>query len=107
MINASLKQLADALAARQISSVELTQLFLERIRRLNPGINAYITVDADKSLAQAAAADTLIAQGKAGPLTGIPAGQIRITTKTIQAIQDDPEAGAVDMTRQWQARQTS
>jgi len=35
----------------------------------------------------------------AGPLTGIPAGQIRITTKTIQAIQDDPEAGAVDLTR--------
>ncbi|MBU3736667.1 MAG: Asp-tRNA(Asn)/Glu-tRNA(Gln) amidotransferase subunit GatA [Methylobacterium sp.] len=75
MINASLKQLADALAARQISSVELTQLFLDRIARLNPDINAYITVDADKSLAQAAAADTLIAHGKAGPLTGVPIAQ--------------------------------
>lgn len=75
MINASLKQLADALAARQISSVELTQLFLDRIARLNPDINAFITVDADKSLAQAAAADVLMAEGKAGPLTGIPIAQ--------------------------------
>ena len=57
MINASLKELAAALASRKISSVELTQLFLERINRLNPEINAYITVDAEKSLAQAKAAD--------------------------------------------------
>ncbi len=75
MINASLKELATALGAKQISSVELTQLFLDRINRLNPEINAYITLDADRSLAQAAAADALIAQGKAGPLTGIPFAQ--------------------------------
>jgi aspartyl-tRNA(Asn)/glutamyl-tRNA(Gln) amidotransferase subunit A len=75
MINASLKDLAAALGARQISSVELTQLFLDRIDRLNPEINAYITVDSEKSLAQAAAADALIAQGNAGPLTGIPFAQ--------------------------------
>ena len=75
MINASLKDLATALGARQISSVELTQLFLDRITRHNPEINAYITVDAEKSLAQAAAADVLIAQSKAGPLTGIPFAQ--------------------------------
>jgi len=75
MINASLKDLATALGARQISSVELTQLLLDRIARHNPEINAYITLDAEKSLAQAAAADVLIAQGKAGPLTGIPFAQ--------------------------------
>jgi aspartyl-tRNA(Asn)/glutamyl-tRNA(Gln) amidotransferase subunit A len=75
MINASLKDLAAALGARQISSVELTQLFLDRIARHNPEINAYITVDSEKSLAQAAAADVLIAQGNAGPLTGIPVAQ--------------------------------
>ena len=44
MINASLKQLSQALAARQISSVELTRLFLERIGRLNPTLNAFILV---------------------------------------------------------------
>jgi aspartyl-tRNA(Asn)/glutamyl-tRNA(Gln) amidotransferase subunit A len=53
MIKRSLSALAQALAAKEISSVELTQLYLDRIARLNPKINAYITVDAEKSLAQA------------------------------------------------------
>ena len=75
MINASLRQLASALESKQISSVELTQFFLDRIARHNPEINAYITVDAEKSLAQAMAADAAIAAGNAGPLTGIPFAQ--------------------------------
>ena len=75
MIGRSVKELAQALANKQISSVELTQAYLERIARLNPQINAYITVDADKSLAQARAADARIAAGQAGPLTGIPLAQ--------------------------------
>ncbi|MEY3747804.1 MAG: hypothetical protein RL194_1263 [Pseudomonadota bacterium] len=75
MINSSLKQLGAMLAGKQISSVELTQEFLKRIELQNPDINAYITVDAEKSLAQAAAADHLIAGGKAGALTGIPVAQ--------------------------------
>jgi len=75
MINASLKQLSQALAAKQISSVELTQLFLDRINRLNPLLNAFVTVDAEKSLNSARAADARIAAGTAGPLTGIPIAQ--------------------------------
>ena len=75
MINASLKELATALASKKISSVELTRLFLDRIARLNPDINAYITLDAEKSLAQAAAADARIAHGNVDPLTGIPIAQ--------------------------------
>ncbi|HEY3326123.1 MAG TPA: Asp-tRNA(Asn)/Glu-tRNA(Gln) amidotransferase subunit GatA [Novimethylophilus sp.] len=75
MINASLKELAAALAARKVSSVELTQEFLGRIDRFNPDLNAYITVDAGKSLAQAQTADEKIARGEAGPLTGIPIAQ--------------------------------
>ncbi|HEX4326165.1 MAG TPA: Asp-tRNA(Asn)/Glu-tRNA(Gln) amidotransferase subunit GatA [Burkholderiales bacterium] len=72
MQNASLKQLSAALAAKQISSVELTRLFLDRIAALNGELNAFITVDEDFSLAQAKAADARIATGKAAPLTGIP-----------------------------------
>jgi aspartyl-tRNA(Asn)/glutamyl-tRNA(Gln) amidotransferase subunit A len=75
MINASLKQLSKQLAAKKISSVELTQLYLDRIAAQNPVFNAFITVDARTSLAQAAAADQLIAKGAAQPLTGIPIAQ--------------------------------
>ena len=72
MINASLKELAAALAQKKVSSVELTTLFADRIGQLNPALNAFITVDGEKSLAQARAADARIAAGSAGPLTGIP-----------------------------------
>ena len=72
MINASLSELAQALAARQISSVELTQLFLQRAQRLNPELNAFVTLDPEVTLAQARAADELISTGQSQPLTGIP-----------------------------------
>ncbi len=72
MIHASLKQLSIALAARSVSSVELTTQFLDRIDALNPALNAFITVDRAAALAQAAAADARLAQGDASPLTGIP-----------------------------------
>jgi aspartyl-tRNA(Asn)/glutamyl-tRNA(Gln) amidotransferase subunit A len=75
MINSSLKQFSQMLAKKEISSVELTQAFLQRIDTLNPSINAYITLDKDKTLAQAKAADARIATGKAEPLTGIPIAQ--------------------------------
>jgi aspartyl-tRNA(Asn)/glutamyl-tRNA(Gln) amidotransferase subunit A len=75
MIGRTLKELGAALAGKQVSSVELTQLHLDRIARLNPEINAFITVDAEKSLAQAKAADARLAAGDAGPLTGIPLAQ--------------------------------
>ncbi|HCZ16571.1 MAG TPA: Asp-tRNA(Asn)/Glu-tRNA(Gln) amidotransferase GatCAB subunit A, partial [Candidatus Accumulibacter sp.] len=72
MIERSLQALRQALAAREISSVELTQLYLERIARHDPQLNAFITVDPASSLAQARAADEQLARGEAGPLTGIP-----------------------------------
>lgn len=75
MIHASLKELAAALAAKSISSVELTRLYLDRIARLNPSLNAFVTLDEDRSLAAARAADARIAAGQAGPLTGIPIAQ--------------------------------
>jgi len=75
MINASLKQLSAALAAKTISSVELTQLYLDRIASLNPKLNAYITVRPETSLAQASAADARLAAGQADVLTGIPFAQ--------------------------------
>ncbi len=72
MIEYSLQAMATALANKEISSVELTQLYLDRIARHNPPLNAYITVDPARSLAQARAADERLARGTEGPLTGIP-----------------------------------
>ncbi|MDQ5905089.1 MAG: aspartyl-tRNA(Asn)/glutamyl-tRNA(Gln) amidotransferase subunit, partial [Pseudomonadota bacterium] len=79
MIGKTLKELGTALADKQVSSVELTQLYLDRIASFNPEINAFVTIDAEKSLAQARAADARLAAGNgdksAGPLTGIPIAQ--------------------------------
>jgi len=71
MIEASLKELSAALAAKKISSVELTTLFLDRIEKLDPALNAFVTVDRDKALAAAAAADLKVGADRTA-LTGIP-----------------------------------
>lgn len=75
MINSSLKTLSQMLAEKQVSSVELTQTFLNRIDALNPDINAYVALDKEKTLAQASLADARIAAGNAAPLTGVPIAQ--------------------------------
>jgi aspartyl-tRNA(Asn)/glutamyl-tRNA(Gln) amidotransferase subunit A len=68
----SLSELSTALKSGEISSVELTQHYLDRINKFNGDINAFITVTDERALAQAKAADEVIAAGNAGPLTGIP-----------------------------------
>jgi aspartyl-tRNA(Asn)/glutamyl-tRNA(Gln) amidotransferase subunit A len=72
VLNATLTELSEALAAKRISSVELTRAFLERIGRLNGELNAFITVDEAHSLEGAKRADERRAKGEAGPLNGIP-----------------------------------
>ena len=72
MLNSTVTELSAALAAKKVSSVELTRLFLDRIKMLNGRLNAFITVDEERSLAQARVADERHARGEAAPLTGIP-----------------------------------
>src|SRR5476651_353520 len=72
MHNLSIGELAARLVDRQISSVELTRHFLARIERLNPGLNALITLTAEQALLSAAAADRRRAAGEQGSLLGIP-----------------------------------
>jgi len=60
------------LSTKKISSEELTRMMLERIKKLDPKLNSFITVTEEHALQAAKAADTLHSQGKAGPLTGIP-----------------------------------
>ena len=75
MLNSSLQQLSALIAAKKISSVELTNEFLGRVKAQNPVYNAFITVNEEMSLAQAHAADAMIASGQGQPLTGIPIAQ--------------------------------
>ncbi len=66
-------QLRELLDTRRVSSTELTETFLRRIERLNPKLNAYLTVTGEEALAAAKAADEKIGQGREnGPLLGIP-----------------------------------
>ncbi|MGD8783854.1 MAG: Asp-tRNA(Asn)/Glu-tRNA(Gln) amidotransferase subunit GatA [Thioalkalispiraceae bacterium] len=71
----SLRELSDELTSKSVSSVELTQHFLDRIEKLDSQLNSFITLTKDQALAQAKQADELIAKGGAGPLTGIPIAQ--------------------------------
>jgi aspartyl-tRNA(Asn)/glutamyl-tRNA(Gln) amidotransferase subunit A len=68
-----MQQAHELLLSRQISSEELTRAYLERIQRLDPLINSYVTVSEEVALQQARNADQRIKQGKGlTPLTGIP-----------------------------------
>jgi aspartyl-tRNA(Asn)/glutamyl-tRNA(Gln) amidotransferase subunit A len=69
----SLRDASDLLRSRKASPVELTNACLARIERLNPVLNAFITVTADQALVDARAAESEIARGsRRGPLHGIP-----------------------------------
>ncbi|MDP1735683.1 MAG: Asp-tRNA(Asn)/Glu-tRNA(Gln) amidotransferase subunit GatA [Sulfuritalea sp.] len=78
MINSSLRELSAALAAKKVSAVELAGLFLDRIEKFNPALNAFITTDREKTLAQARTADEVrkVGAGDAAisALCGIPLG---------------------------------
>ncbi len=74
MHRATVAELARGLADREFSSVELTRAYLARIEALNARLNAFVTLDPERSLAEARAADECRSSGGAGPLTGIPIG---------------------------------
>jgi len=70
---ATLTELAALVKARSVSPLELTQAYLDRIARLNPIVNAYITVTTERALADAHRAGDEIAAGQyRGALHGIP-----------------------------------
>jgi len=75
MLNFSLKELSQSLEKKKFTSVELTQFFLNRVKKHNASLNAFITVDESKSLAMAVKSDQLIQSGKKSILTGIPIAQ--------------------------------
>jgi Asp-tRNA(Asn)/Glu-tRNA(Gln) amidotransferase A subunit family amidase len=103
-------QLAQLIQTRQVTSVELTQMYLDRLHRYNPKLNCVVTFLDDVAMKQAKQADSEIAAGKyKGPLHGIPWGAKDIitvkgykTTWGSDAYKDqvlDNEASVVGMLR--------
>ena len=69
----TIEALAPLIRRKKLSPVELTRFLLERISRLQPEINAYITITADTAIAQATQAEKEISSGHyRGVLHGIP-----------------------------------
>ncbi len=71
----TLSELSQLLQKKELSSVELTRYFLDRIKKYDPIINSFISVTEEHALAQAKAADNLRARDQAHALTGIPFAQ--------------------------------
>ncbi|MCM2388367.1 amidase [Streptomyces albipurpureus] len=68
-------QLTELIRSRAVSPVEVVRSSLERIEQLNPAVNAFVTVCADKALASAKEAErAVMSGGELGPLHGIPIG---------------------------------
>ena len=73
LIYASVVQLAQAIKAKQISSVEVVQAYLKRIADVNPQLNAVVLLCGDEALEEARLADNALAHGESnGLLHGVP-----------------------------------
>jgi len=71
--NLTIKHLSKLIASREISCLEVVDAIIERIEKLNPKLNAFITILDESARREAMHADSLIKQGRyLGPLHGIP-----------------------------------
>jgi aspartyl-tRNA(Asn)/glutamyl-tRNA(Gln) amidotransferase subunit A len=68
----TLAELAAGLRNKELSSVQLTKLYLDRIEASQPTLNAFVSVTRDAALAAASEADRALAAGRGGALAGIP-----------------------------------
>jgi aspartyl-tRNA(Asn)/glutamyl-tRNA(Gln) amidotransferase subunit A len=69
---ATIRELGAQYRARQLSPVEVTRALLARIEKLDPALHAFVTLTADRALADAGAAEAALARGDARPLLGVP-----------------------------------
>src|SRR5262245_24692785 len=71
----TIREAADLVRRKKLSPIDLTTACLQRIERLNPTLNAFITVTSEAAMSQAREAEAEIQRGKwRGPLHGIPIG---------------------------------
>jgi Asp-tRNA(Asn)/Glu-tRNA(Gln) amidotransferase A subunit family amidase len=95
---ATVRELAELLKTRKITSLTLTKMYLARLKKYDPQLHFVITLTEDRALANAAAADAEIAAGKyRGPLHGIPWG-----AKDLLAVKGYPTTwGAAGFEKQY------
>jgi len=73
MLDGSARAIRDEIAAGRVSAVEVCRAFLERIESMNPSLNAFNLIAADRALTRAGDVDRRRAAGaSAGPLAGVP-----------------------------------
>jgi aspartyl-tRNA(Asn)/glutamyl-tRNA(Gln) amidotransferase subunit A len=97
------------IAAKQLSPVELTKMHLERIRRLDPQLHAFLLVSEERALADAGAAEARQMSGqRRGPLDGIPIAHKDIyntagirTTAHSKLLQDNVPVRDAHTVRKW------
>ena len=108
----SIRQLAPLLQRREVSPLEITRICLERIEKLNPALNAFITVTADSALAEARRAEVEIGRGEwRGPLHGVPVAikdlidtaGVRTTAASALHANHIPAEDAEAVRRLWEA----
>jgi hypothetical protein len=103
----SLVSVAKAIAAKKLSSREVTQSCLDRIAQWQPRVNAFMSIEADEALATADAADADLAKGNnLGPLHGVPMAHkdMYYEAGKVRADDDLDRAAAPEGRRLGQAR---
>ena len=92
LCSASACDLARLIRSREVSAEEVMGAHLERIGRLNPRVNAIVTLLPDRALEQARAADEALARGdEPGPLLGLPvAHKDLVETKGVRTTRGSP-----------------
>ena len=89
LIDLTLSQMVSALKKGEISSRELTSIYLERIERLEPQLHTFLTIQPEQALAHAEAADQQLRQFRSDPdthvppLLGVPMAVMSRSTSTI------------------------
>ena len=100
-------KLARMVSQKQVSPIELTNVYLERIDQLDSQLNAYLTLNQEDALASAKKAETAVMKGDAlGPLHGLPIGikdlektqGIRTTLGSLIYKDNVPKADSVSYT---------
>ncbi len=90
-------ELAQMIAERRVTSVEVTQAFLDQISAVDEKVHAFLHVDAEGALAQAAAVDAALDAGqRLGPLAGVP-----IAVKDLYCTVDAPTTAGSRMLEGW------